>query len=104
MTDTDTGRTQTPRRAGYVDGAGYLVLGVAICTVAVVVWIISASSADPAGNGATQGYAVAAVLAMIGSSALGVGVVATGVTVGLRKAVDTLGPVSGWGERPGDQP
>ncbi|MCD4525116.1 hypothetical protein [Nocardioides sp. cx-173] len=90
----------TPRRPKYVDGAGYLALGLVINVIGVLMLLASSNAqTSEAGDGITPGYVIAWLTLGVGSLVSSIGVIAIGVTIGLRRAVDLLGPPSQWGAR-----
>ncbi|MCD4535620.1 hypothetical protein LRP67_16125 [Nocardioides sp. cx-169] len=95
--DLDDRVTQR-RRPKYVDGAGYLALGLAINVIGALMLLASSNAQTSAtAGGITAGYVIAWLTIGVGSLVSSIGVVAIGVTIGLRRAVDLMGPPSQWG-------
>jgi hypothetical protein len=64
------------------------------------VLLLAASSAEgESGSGTAVGFVVAWLVLGVGSDVTSIGVVAVGVTLGIRRAVDIMGPPSQWGTR-----
>ncbi|WP_193607723.1 hypothetical protein [Nocardioides lijunqiniae] len=91
---------ETPLPAKYVDGFGFLVVGLCVLVVGAFVFLLASNSAEgDSGSGTTIGFVFAWLVMTLGSLLAGIGVVGIGVTIGIRRAVDLMGPPSTWGQR-----
>ena len=99
LDQVDRANLQPPK---YVDGSGYLAVGLGVTLIGVLLLVVSADY-ESSPRVEDQGVSLADVLGMllltVGGVVLSIGIVAVGVTAGIRRAVDLMGPVSTWGTR-----
>ncbi|WP_134741602.1 hypothetical protein [Nocardioides sp. 503] len=92
--------TPPPRRTKYVDGFGFLTVGLCVLVVGAFFFLLASNSAEgESGSGTTIGFVFAWLVLTLGSLLASIGVVGIGVTIGIRRAVDLMGPPSSWGQR-----
>ncbi|WP_193611815.1 hypothetical protein [Nocardioides lijunqiniae] len=91
---------ETPLPTKYVDGFGFLTVGLCVLVVGAFFFLLASNSAEgDSGSGTTIGFVFAWLVMTLGSLLASIGVVGIGVTIGIRRAVDLMGPPSGWGQR-----